>query len=351
MTAASNVGISAQKQSKELNSEKLNSEKLNSEQLSWSQIERLCSDALRAAGADEASSASLARATVEAERRGRPAVGVAHLFDYIDSLRAGRINGTPSPQVQSRRSSVVTVDGDRGVAQLPFDLVRDEFIDAVGTTGIGLLGIGRTFPVGELGFYTAELAEAGFIALAGTNSPVLMSVFNAPIPVTGTNPFSFAVPSADGIRLIDQASSEVAWVSIRDAALRGESIPAGWAIDSDGNPTTDAAAAIEGALLPFGGHKGANITVMIELLAALAGGRFSLDAASFTEGEDCPEVGLWIIAIDPEAFDPGFVARADAHFARLSEFIGHEFGRRREPLAEPSIPNELLTRLTEAAGD
>lgn len=320
-----------------------------SPQPTWDELERLCSDALRAAGADAATAASLAAATVEAERRGRPAVGVAHLFDYAKSLRAGRINGSPDPVVRARRSSIITVDADRGTAQLPFDLVRDEFIDAVRTTGIGFLGIGRSFTAGELGFYTAALAEAGFVALAGTNSPVLMSMFGASVPVTGTNPFSFAVPSADGIRLIDQASSEVAWVSIRDAALRGEPIPAGWAIDAEGEPTTDAAAAIEGALLPFGGHKGANITVMIELLSALAGGRFSLDTASFTDGDECPEVGLWLIAIDPEAFDPDFIARSDAHFARLSEFIGHEFGRRRAPLARPQVPAELLSRLREAA--
>ena len=320
------------------------------ELINWADLQTLCARALRVSGADEATAESLAVVTVDAERRGRSNVGVGHLFDYISAIREGRLNGSPSPQVVAARSAVIRVDADGGTSQLAYHVAREQLIDAVQHAGIAMLGIGRSYTSGELGYYTADIASAGYVAMTGTNSPPLMSVFGAPTKVTGTNPFSFALPGDPQPRVVDQASSEVAWVRIREAADRGESIPEGWAIDPGGNPTTSADAALAGALLPFGGVKGSNLAIVIELLAALSGGRFSLDAPSHYEGDASPEIGTWIIAIDPEAFDPGFIARADAHFERLSTFIGHDFGRRRAVLDAPRVPEDHLIRLREIAG-
>ena len=317
--------------------------------ISWNELQGLCVRALRSAGMDEQSAVSLSQASIDAERRGRSNVGVGHIFDYIAAVREGRLNPNPQVTVSAPRAAILSVDADRGTAQLAYDLAREQFLAAVRHTGMAMLGIGRSYTSGELGFYSSDIASEGLIAMTGTNSPPLMSVFGAPTPVTGTNPFSFALPGAPSPRVVDQASSEIAWVSIREAADKGEAIPEGWALGPDGEPTTDAHAALAGALLPFGGFKGSNIAVVIELLSALAGGRFSLDAPSHYEGNACPEVGTWVIAIDPESFDPGFIARADAHFARLSEFIGHDFGRRRPLLSEPAVAEDLLTRLRDAA--
>ncbi|TIW17972.1 MAG: Ldh family oxidoreductase, partial [Mesorhizobium sp.] len=99
-------------------------------------------------------------------------------------------------------------------------------------------------------------------------------------PVYCTNPMSFAAPAADGSPLvIDQSSSATAFVNIRKAAEDGRKIPEGWALDASGNPTTDPAAAMKGAMLAFGGQRGANIALMVEVLAAgLSGANWSLDA-------------------------------------------------------------------------
>lgn len=318
----------------------------NTVQLSWAELTEACETAIRACGATEAVAHELARATVQAEQRRKPAVGVAHLFDYLDALESGRLNGKPSVQVSSPRPASVSIDADDGPAQFAYQAGRARFVERVQEAGIAILGIHNSYTAGELAYFTSDVAESGFVALAGTNSPPLMSLFGSAEALTGTNPMSFGVPSAHGARIIDQASSQVAWVNVRDAADRGEAIPEGWATDAQGNTTTDAAAALEGAMLPFGGVKGSNIAVLVETLAALAGGQFSLDCPSQQGDEGKPvRVGLWLIAIDPELFERGFVTRLDEHFARLRESIGFEFGLRHRMPDQASIPESALTQL------
>src|SRR5699024_832192 len=141
-----------------------------------------------------------------------------------------------------------------------------------------------------------------------------------------TNPLAFALPHSSGPRVFDQASSATAFVSIRQAAERCEHIPPGWALDADGQPTIDPAAALTGALLPFGGAKGPNTAQTIELLAALSGASCCLDAAPFATGSRPPRLGLFIAAIDPPACDPGYEERAETHRLRLHERFGIDVG-------------------------
>lgn len=321
------------------------------EQPTWEELESLCVAALRSAGASEGMAKTFAASVVEAEQRHRPAVGVSHLFDAVDALGTGRLKADPEPRIEALRPAVIAASADDGPAQYVYDLVRRDLHHAARELGIAFLGIADGYAWGELSYVTVDAAEQGLVAIAGTNSPALMSVFGSPGAVTGTNPISYALPGEGRPRLIDQATSETAWVNIRVAADRGETIPEGWAADEHGNPTTDPVAALAGAALPFGGVKGANIALLVEALGTLAGGSFSIDADN--EGPTPPRIGTWVIAIDPAVFGGDFVERTEAHFARLAPLIGHDFGRRREPLAEPSVSQELLARLrglAEAAG-
>lgn len=119
--------------------------------------------------------------------------------------------------------------------------------------------------------------------------------------------------------MIDQASSATAFVNIRLAAERGEMIPEGWAIDGKGQKTIDSREAIKGALLAFGGVRGANIALMVEILAAsTTGANWSLDAPSFEEGSYSPGVGLFIISLNPELLDQSFLDRMASQIERLS---------------------------------
>ena len=308
------------------------------------ELRDLCIAAITAAGGSTALAQSLAEATVAAERRGKTAVGTAHLFDYLDGLEAGRINGQARPKVTNRLPAAHHVDADRGTAQLAFDAVVDDFASSAANLGISVLNISNAFTAGELGYYTTRLAERGLVAFTGANSPALMSLFSSPGSATGTNPFSFAVPHADGPRMFDQATSATAWVNVRDAADRSETIPDGWALAPDGAATNNAEAALAGSLLPFGGVKGSNVALMIELLAVHGGGRFSVDAPAFDSGQESPGTGLFVIAIAADAFDPDYSKRVAEHLDRLHSQFGVDFGRKRS-LDVVELPRELHSAL------
>lgn len=318
----------------------------NTVTISADELQDLCESAVLAAGGSEPMAQSLAAATVAAERRGKTQVGSAHLLDYLDALETDRINGAARPVLTSRLPAALHVDADEGTAQLAFAEVADQFTSAAEELGVAVMTLTNSYTAGELGHYAEILAQRGLLALVASNSPALMSIFGAEAPVTGTNPLAFAVPHPEAPRFFDQASSATAWVNIREAATRGEEIPLGQAIGPDGSPTTDANAALAGSLLPFGGFKGGNIALMIELLANLGGGRFSLDAPSHATGDANPGIGLTAIAISPAAFDPGYIDRIADHLDRLNRAFGTDFGRKRN-LKVIELPAEVYTALAQ----
>ncbi|MDP6623781.1 MAG: Ldh family oxidoreductase, partial [Alphaproteobacteria bacterium] len=178
-------------------------------------------------------------------------------------------------------------------------------------------------------------------------------------PVFCTNPMAFAAPQADGPPLlIDQSSSATAYVNIRSAAERGEDIPLGWAIDKDGQPTTDPRAALAGTMLAFGGARGANIALMVDVLAAgLSGANWSLDAPPFDQGDQCPASGLFVLAINPLPGDENFSARLAAQSKRLSQDYGVHIPGLAKAKARQSAANDgmeiddaLIARLQEMVG-
>jgi len=317
--------------------------------ISWTELADLCEAAITAAGADEPTTAALTDAVIAAERRGVPALGVAHLFDYLDAFRAGRLNGAATPVIARTRASVITVSADDGVAQLAYRSARSDLLEAVQRNGVAVLSISDSFPVGELAYYTADVAEHGFVALAAANAPAMMSLYDVPAALTGTNPISFALPAQPSPRIIDQAASVAAWVRIRDAAASGEPIPAGWALDAEGAATTDAAAALLGPLLPFGQVKGSNIAMIVELLAVLSGARFAIDAPDFASGAEPTRVGLFLLALDPAAFAGDYLERVKAHLSRLHSRYGVDFGRHLAEVTQLQLSEPLHERLVAAA--
>lgn len=152
--------------------------------------------------------------------------------------------------------------------------------------------------------------------------------------------------------VIDQASSATAFVNIRRAAERGEEIPLGWALGSEGEPTQDASEALVGTLLPFGSHRGGNIALLVELLATLSGATFSIDAPPFDVGARSPNIGVFVLCIDVTKF-PGSLERLWDHIQRLRE--NHQVWIPAFESAEPSIEvdleDNLLARLQIAAAD
>lgn len=286
-----------------------------------SQALAIVRDAVLAAGGSPAMAESLARAVVAAEWAGNSAVGFAHLPDYLDGLGCGRIRGDAQPQISSASAACIHVDAQHGIAQLGFDLTFEDLVARARTLGVALFIQSRSFTVGELGYYTRRLAEQGLIALATCNATAQMTTAESGAAVFGTNPMSFAAPTgADKPFVIDQASSAAAFVRIREAAARGEMIPAGWAVNAAGLPTTEATEAVNGCLLPFGGARGAHVAMMVEILSAgLSGSNWSMDAPSYASGSDSPSVGMSVVAIRPDLVIADFGERLRLQVRRLAD--------------------------------
>lgn len=278
----------------------------------------LCKRAALASGASEDAAISLATATVAAEARGQATVGIRHFFDYLEAMADGRLDGTARPGLTRPAPAIIASDARRGIAHLGFDLVFEDLVTTAGSLGLSLFTQRNAYTCGALGYFTERLAQRGLVAFAAGNAPALLAAGGSQKPIYGTNPIAFAAPQEDGpVLLIDQASSATAYVNIRAAAEAGKPLPEGWALDGTGQPTTNATAALKGALLAFGGIRGGNIALMVEILAAMSGGNWSLDAPSSFEGDQSPGVGMLIIAINPALLDVNFSSRLSAQLDRL----------------------------------
>jgi (2R)-3-sulfolactate dehydrogenase (NADP+) len=317
--------------------------------LSLAEATDLAARACRAAGASDEAARSLARATVSANAHGKGSSGFSHLVDYLAALQAGRIVGDAEPVVTSPVPAAIHCDARGGIAQLGFDRAFEDLRRRAETFGLALFAQCGSYTTGELGYYPRRLAEAGLVALAATSGPALMTVAGAKTPVYCTNPIAFAAPLDEGPPLlIDQASSATAFVELRRYADRGEALPPGWAVDKDGQPTTDPRAAMRGALLAFGGARGANIALMVEVLAAgLTGANWALDAPSFLIGDRSPGAGLIVVAITPAMLAPDFPRRLRLQLDRLAELGVHIPGRR-HAVAEIELPDALLAEIERA---
>ncbi|GHB01437.1 Ldh family oxidoreductase [Modicisalibacter luteus] len=304
---------------------------MDQQTLSAHEAEKLAEHACLAAGANPATARSLAKATVSAALFGRPGVGFPHLLDYLSSFRAGRINGDAEPELTSPLPAILHSNADGGIAQLGFDLAASTLVERTRELGVTLFTQSNSYTTGELGYYVRHLALEGVVALAASNSPAVVAGSPGGKIAFGTNPMAFAAPLADvdAPLVIDQASSATAFVNLAKAAEEGSEIPEGWAIDETGRVTTDAAAGLRGALLAFGGAKGANVALMIECLAAgLSGASWSLDMPDFQHGDRVIDAGMTIIAIQPTAIDERFSSRLTEQLDRVAERGAYVPGRR-----------------------
>lgn len=316
----------------------------------------LCRGAILRHGGSPALASSLASAIVHAEFQGKRSVGVVHFLDYVDALDNGRINGTSMPTATWPTPALVLSDAHGSIPHLAFDGIFDELVQSTRTYGVCMLSIKDAYTCGETGYFVDRLARCGLVSIAGANTSALMSLGGSSQPVLGTNPLAFGAPR-QGLPplVVDQASSQTAFVNIREAARTKTPIPADWALDRSGEQTTIAESALAGTLLPFGGYKGGNIGLMIEMLATLSGANWSLDARPFDTGTQNPSVGMFVICLDPARFDPDYVRRLSGQLDRLATDYGVRLpGRSRAGRDAPSqtceLPVDLYKKLQELSG-
>jgi (2R)-3-sulfolactate dehydrogenase (NADP+) len=276
---------------------------------------------LVAAGATDANAASAADALIAAELDGLPSHGLSRIPFYAEQIARGKVDGTAVPTLSRPAASVLRVDARGGLAFPAIDLGFAALPEIARANGLVGIGIANSHHAGVVGHHVERLAAQGLVALAFANTPAAIAPWGGTRGIFGTNPIAFACPRRSTAPLvIDLSISIVARGKLLIAAGKGEAIQEGWALDKDGNPTTDAASALAGTIVPIGGAKGAALALMVEILAAgLTGSQFGFEASSFFDAEGPPpRTGQLFLALDPAAFaGPGFVDRIEALCAAM----------------------------------
>ncbi len=314
-----------------------------------SEVQALVSAALQRAGANPAMAEATASALVLAEAQGLVSHGLSRVGQYSTHLRNGRANGAAVPQVLHRKGGALVVDAGEGLAFAACTLAVDEAIAAARAHGIALAGVVRSHHCGVVVDHLRAVAAAGMVGLGFANSPAAMPAAGGRHPIFGTNPVAAVFPRrGQDPLMIDLSLSEVARGKVMVAAKKGEAIPLGWALDADGQATTDAQAALAGSMLPIGAAsstKGAMLALVVELLVtALIGGRYGFEASSFfVDAGNRPGIGQAFIVIDP-----GALAGSHSFFDRIEVLLAEM--QRDDGVRLPGARREALRRHAEAEG-
>ena len=271
-------------------------------ELSLADAHDLAVRVLTAAGATESNARPVADAVVTAQAEGIHSHGLTWLTTFADHLRNGKVDGKAESQVTQVAPAGLSVDARAGFAHPAIVKGIERLIPLARETGVAALSVKNSYNCLVVGHHVRRIAEAELVALGFVNSPKSIAPWGGTKAVFGTNPLAFACPRKDGAPLVvDQSSSKVARSEIRLAQKEGREIPLGWALDAEGQPTTDADAAMAGTVLPYGDYKGYGIALMVDLMAgAMTGARFSHQADSFVGDEGGPPgTGQFFLAIDP----------------------------------------------------
>ncbi|MBA3624278.1 MAG: Ldh family oxidoreductase [Methylibium sp.] len=317
--------------------------------LSLQQARDAVSQALRRAGANETMAAATARALVLAEAQGLGSHGLSRVGQYATHLRNGRVNGEALPSLRHAKGGAALIDAHEGLAFAACEMAVAEAIGRAREFGISIAGVTNSHHCGVVVDHLRAVADAGMVGLGFANSPAAMPAAGGKHPIFGTNPVAavFARRGKDAL-MIDLSLSEVARGKLMVAAKKGEPIPPGWALDKDGQPTTDPKAGLEGSMLPIGAAsspKGAMLALVVELLVtALIGAQFGFEASSFFVDEgNQPRIGQAFIVIDP-----GALAGSASYLDRIEVLVAEML--RDEGVRLPGARREHLRRRAEEQG-
>lgn len=310
--------------------------------LTLNEIEQLTHQALYACGARGAQLAAATESVVSAEAEGIRIVGLGFLSIYCDQLLAKKIDGQAQPVISQPAGSRLHVDANNGFCHTAFLAAFDDWIALAKQQGIALLTVSHSNSGGVVGWFVEKAATAGMISLGFSNSSPMMAPVGGTKPFHGTNPLAFACPTGENQAplVIDMATSQVAYVAVKERADAGLPIPESWGRDANGQPTTDPWDVVNGGQMgPLGGDKGALLALMVDILAGgLGGPSFSYQASSIVDDQGGPMgIGQTFIAIDP-SHNPqqlDFLPRIQAMLEAMGEAgSGRYPGLRRAQLAE-----------------
>ena len=259
------------------------------------------------AGLSAAQAAPVARVIVAGERDGCKSHGIYRIEGCLRTLKQGKVNPDAVPQLTQDDSAIVRVDARGGFANAAFEMGAPVLADRARALGLAALVINDCTHFSALWPEVEVLTAQGLAAIAMCPSYATVAPTGGTKALMGTNPLAFGWPRAGHPYVFDFATSVAARGEVELHRIAGKPLPEGWAVDADGAPTVDPTAALAGAMLPFGGHKGSAISMMIELLAGvMIGDMTSPEALAFLGTTTvAPRHGELIIAFSPERFAAG----------------------------------------------
>ncbi len=265
-------------------------------------LETFVTRIMQAVGLNEADARTVAWALVAANLEGIDTHGVSRLALYARRVRAGLVVAQPTLRWTHPAPAVALLDADNALGPVAATAAMDEAVRLAQSQGVGMVAVAHTNHAATLSAYTERAALAGCMAFMVCNTPPAIPPWGGRVAFLGTNPLAFSAPGPtpnDPLVVVDMATSIVARGNIIMAARQGQAIPEGWAIDTDGNPTTDAKAALGGAVLPMAGAKGYALALMIEILSAIVpGSSWGPQVRSPYDDWSAPtDAGLWCLAI------------------------------------------------------
>lgn len=269
--------------------------------------------------------------------------GVTRLAIYLKRMRLGLINPRPSMAFEQKFPIAAVLNADHGLGQIAGEKAMAKAIGMANTYGLGAVAVRNSQHFGALGYYCRKAAEREVLSLAFTNAEPALPPWGSYEAYFGTNPVAMGVPVKNGPPIvIDVSTGIVARGKIIAAAKQKVPIPEGWALDPDGNPTTDADRALAGAVLTMAGPKGYALAMMVDVLSGvLSGGGYGKNVHSmYKDLKNSADVGHFFLCMNIEAFLPKeeFYARIDAMRADIKK------APRRQGVDEIRIPGEKKDR-------
>ncbi len=280
-----------------------------------------CAQTLLGAGLSQAGAEIVAETLVFAELRGIKSHGLIRLATYLERLQAGIMERQATILRERDEGAAALLDARNTFGQIAGFEAMTLALAKAAEYGAGVVGVKNSNHFGVAAYFAMMALKVDMIGFVLTNASPAMAVYGTRTPLIGTNPLAWAVPAGNYPAIVlDMSTSMVARGKIRNAALKGEEIPLGWALDKNGHPTTDAKSALEGTLEPVGGVKGSALSLIIDLVCGvltdtiLTGG-----VKNITDLSGPAKTGHFFLAINIARFiDPGlFKANVDRVIAGI----------------------------------
>lgn len=273
--------------------------------LSAESLTQFAQQLLHAAGVPPEKAELVARSLIAANLRGVDSHGLQLLPYYLEQIQMGNIQPGANGRVASESGACLAYDGEYGIGQWISRICSDHAIRLAREHGLGMAVARESNHFGAAAFWAQRISAAGCIGIVMCNASPLVAPWQGKEPRFGTNPIAMSVPGPD-TWLLDMATTTVALGKILNAQNHGRAtIPEGWAMDSEGVPTTSTETALSGLLSPLGGYKGSGLAMMAEILCAvLSGGAMSNQLGGIRVKGQPMRTSQFFLAIDIVQFMP-----------------------------------------------